>query len=70
MTFKQFFDLYGYTCRVKRSDQRDGQVLCNMLWYARHDLSSKLTVAGLNPFYVESRVPRAIDWIQLNWSTK
>jgi len=70
MTFKQFFDLYTYACAIKQAGQRDGQILYNMLWYARHDLSSKIMETELDPFYVESRVPKAIDWIQLNWNTQ
>lgn len=70
MTSKQFFDLYNYTCAIKRADQREGQVLYNMLWRVRPDLCNGLQSAGLDPFSVESRRLKAMEWIELNWSTE
>lgn len=67
MTSKQFFDLFNYTCAIKRADQREGQVLYNMLWRVRPDLCNRLQSVGLNPFSVESRRLKAMEWIELNW---
>jgi len=50
--------------------QRKGQRFMNTLRVHRPDLEQRLAGEPLDPFYDDSKVPGAIQWVKENWEKK
>jgi len=47
--------------------QREGQVLFNVLCALRPDLAEQIRATNLDPFYDDTRMPDTFTWIVQNW---
>ena len=65
MTFAEFVVYWAESCR--NSNMRQGQELMHCLGVLRDDLYRGLAQSELDPFYIETRLPAALEWIASHW---
>jgi hypothetical protein len=61
--------LYEFLSKALKPEiyQRKGQRFMNTLAMHRPDLEAKLAAEGIDPFYDDSRLVAAIQWVKDNW---
>lgn len=64
---KMDFDTFMSVYKDVPKQFRKGQYFFNKLACVRKDLSDMLMEQGLDPFYNDSRLPAAIEFVKENW---